>query len=106
MKSIDAGFAAGYFLSHHRRPIQRVREWLTAEVPRTEEVVLGASSRDRRLGLAVDEEHVIPFSKPLVLVLQDRHGYADELSSSFSFNPNVVARSIQIRFFVNLRFSI
>src|SRR5580658_1045591 len=106
MKSIDAGFAAGYFLPHHRRSVQRVREWLTAEVPRTEEVVLGTSSRDRRLGLTVDEEHVIPFSKPLVLVLQDRHSHADELSPSFCFHPNIVARAVQIRLLVNLRFAI
>src|ERR1700733_7220846 len=106
MKSIDAGFAAGYFLPHHWRSVQMVREWLTAEVPRTQEVVFGTSSRDRRLGLAVDEEHVIPFSKPLVLVLQDRHGHADELSSSFCFHPNVVARAVEIRLLVNLRFAI
>src|ERR1700735_3394797 len=106
MKSIDAGFAAGYLLPHHRRSIQLVGEGLTAEVPRTQEVVLGASSRDRRLALTVDEEHVIPFSKPLVLVLQDRHRHANKLSSSFCFHPNVVARAVQIRLLINLRFAI
>src|SRR5271156_594762 len=106
MKSIDAGFPTGNLLPHHRRSVQLVREWLTAEVPRTKEVIFGTSSRDRRFGLTVDEEHVIPFSKPLVLVLQDRHGHADELSSSFCFNPNVVVRAVQIRLLVNLRFAI
>src|SRR5271165_2402140 len=106
MKSIDAGFTASDFLPYHRRSVQLIREWLTAEVPRTEEVVLGTSSRDRRLCLTVDEEHVIPFSKPFVLVLQHRHGDAHELASSFCFNPNVVIRAVQIRLFVNLRFAV
>ena len=106
MKSINTGFATGDLLPYHRRSVQLVGEWLTAKVPCTKEVVLGSSSRDRRLGLTVDEEHVVPFSKPFVLVLQDRHGHADELTAPFRFHPNIVARTVQIRLLVNLGFAI
>src|SRR3954452_940611 len=75
---------------------------MAAEVPSAQKVILRARSVDRRQLLAVDKKHVVAFAPPLVLILQHRHGYADEVSAPGRFHPDVVAATVKILLSVHL----
>src|SRR5207249_640291 len=76
------------------------------EVPRAEEVILRAGAGDRWRRLAVDEEHVVAFAPPEVLVLENRHRDADEVAPPGCFHPHVVVFSAKVRLLVDACVSI
>src|SRR5246500_4633400 len=98
VKAVDGRAASRHLLPNDGCSVQPIGEWVTTEVPRAEEIVLRTGSVDRGQFLAVDKEHVVAFTPPLMLILQHRHGYADEVAAAGSLHPNVVAFSVQILF--------
>src|SRR5258705_2173716 len=52
--------------------------------------MFGASAVDGRAGFAIDKKHVIAFTPPAILILEDGHGDADVVSLAASVEPDVV----------------
>ena len=78
------------------RAVVHVGEGLAVEVPCAVEVVLGAGAVDGGHGVAVDEDHVVAFAEPEVLVLLDGVGDADEVAAAGGFEKDVIALAVQI----------
>src|SRR5258708_9531837 len=96
VETVDRGPAAGAFFSLQRRAKLGVRERLVAKVESPQKIILGTWSGDRRRFLAVNKEHVVAFAPPSVLVLQDRHAYADKVPAPLGLHPDVVVLAVHI----------
>src|ERR1700746_2467935 len=96
MEPVDRRAAAGLFRSLHGRAVESIRECVVPEPPRSKKVILGARALDGRSRLAIDEEHVIAFTPPVILVLQNGHGDAHEMAAPGGFHPNIVAFAAQV----------
>src|ERR1039458_1349187 len=76
VEAVAAVAAAGALRAlDERRAILVMREWhgmlAPAEVPTPAEEILRAGAVDHRHGLVVDENHVVAFAPPILLVLHD-----------------------------------
>jgi hypothetical protein len=96
MEAVDAGAAAGCSLPTTGAPYDGVGEGMAAEVPCAEEVVFGAGAVDGGSGFAVDEEHIVAFAEPHVLILQYGHGDAYEVAFAGGFHPDVVVFAVEV----------
>ena len=79
---------------------------MPAKIPRAQEIIFRSGAVDRRRVLPIDEEHVVAFAPPAVLILQHRHGHADKVAAPGRFHPDVVAFAIQILFVVDHRIAV
>ena len=84
-----------------RRTLVWVGKGLQAKVPCAVVVVFRARSIDGRQRISVDEDHVIAFAKPTILVLQNGLCYADEMPSPRGFEEYVIVLPIRVLSFVN-----
>src|SRR5437588_6977026 len=69
---------------------------MSAEIPRSQKIILRSSPVDRRHALSVDEKHVIALAPPPILILQHRHGHAHKVPSPACFHPDVVPLTVEI----------
>src|SRR5215470_19987182 len=106
MKAVDAPTAAGKLSTHQRCAIEREAVATPTEIPRSEKIIFGACADERRRGRPIDEEHIVTLAPPSVLVLQDRHGYTDELPVPLRFHPDVVVFAIGIAMKIHHRIAI
>src|SRR5437588_12101037 len=90
VKAIHARLAARQLLPYNGGPVQLIGKRLAAEVPGTYKVIFRAGSHNRGRRLSVNEEHVVPFSPPEVMILQHRHGYSDILPMPCRLPPYVL----------------
>ena len=74
---------------------------MAAKIPRAQEIIFRSGAVDRRRFLPIDEEHVVAFAPPAILILQHRHGHAHKVPASGCFHPDVVAFAIQILFVID-----
>ena len=56
--------------------------------------------------VAVDEDHVVAFAKPAVLVLLDSMGHAQEMAAALGFEEDVIPCPVQILFAVHQRVAV
>src|SRR6266700_3342578 len=78
-----------------------MRKAALAEIPCTEKIILRAGSCDGRPGLAINKKHVVSFAPPAVLILQHRHGDANEMASADGRQPKVIAFAGQVFLVLN-----
>src|SRR5271168_1145675 len=90
MKAVHACSAASPAFSNDRRAVHLIGEGMVLESPCSEEIILRASARDGRLGRSVHEKHIVALTPPIILVLQDRHGYTGVLAGALRVEPHVV----------------
>src|ERR1700678_3476307 len=83
------------------RSVVWVGEALTAEIPCAVVVVLGAGAVDGGQFVAVDEDHVVAFAEPAVLVLQYGLGDADKMAAARRFHEDIIACAIEILLVAN-----
>src|SRR5215831_18404233 len=69
---------------------------MAAEIPCAQKIVLGAGAIDGWQFLSVDEEHIIALAPPLVLILENRHGHADEMAAPCCFHPDVISFAVEV----------
>src|SRR5215469_3650569 len=82
MKAIERPLRPFLFSPHDRRPEQLIGKGLAAKIPRAQEVVFASCPIDRWQLFAIHKEHVVSLSPPAVVVLKNRHGYADEMATA------------------------
>src|ERR1700743_1721457 len=89
--AIEAVAAADAFgIDHVGRALMWIAEGGSAEVPGAVVVVLRAGAVDGGRRVAVDEDHVIAFAEPLILILQNGVRDADEVAFAGGFEEDVV----------------
>src|ERR1017187_4370040 len=86
MKTVHARPATRQFRTHDRRPIELIGERLASEVPCAQEIILRAGARNGRGRVIIDEEHVVPFAPPTILVLHNGHSDAYKLPAPPRFH--------------------
>src|SRR5580704_8372927 len=106
MKTVDARPAARQFRAHDRRAIELIGEGLAAEIPRAQEIIFRPGARNGRGRVIIDEEHVIPFAPPTILVLHHRHSDAYKLPAPPRFHPDVVVLAVQVSLVIDQRIAI
>src|ERR1700728_2047436 len=82
--------------ANDRSAIEQVRERVVFETPGSEEIVFRAGPADGGLLRSIDEKHVVAFTPPVILVLQDRHSDAGILAASLGIQPHVVVLAGQV----------
>src|SRR6185437_3357168 len=80
----------------HRSAVQAIPVGAIAKIVSPEKIVFGAGADDRRNLFAVDEEHVIAFAEPEILVLQHGHGAADEVAFAGGVHPDVIVLAVGV----------
>ncbi len=75
---------------------------MAAKIPGAQEIVFGTCSVNGWAGFAVHEKHVVAFTPPAILILEDRHCDADEMSAASGVQPEVIFLAVKVRFPVNL----
>jgi hypothetical protein len=56
--------------------------------------------------IAVDKEHVVAFAPPAVLVFENGHGDANEVSLAGGLHPDIVVPAVEIFYIVDSRIAI
>src|SRR5580658_862784 len=79
-----------------RRALMLIGEWLAAEVPCAVVVVLSAGAVYGGQRVAVNEDHIVAFAEPAVLILHDGVRDADEVALSGSFEKHVIVFAAEI----------
>src|SRR6266436_2993614 len=90
MEAVDGSPASRVFATFHGSAVESITERVRAESPSAEEIIFGASAVDGGAGFAVDEKHVVAFAPPIILILEDGHGDANEVSLAAGFEPDVI----------------
>src|SRR5581483_9651425 len=101
MPAIQAVAAAGAFGRRNQvRSVVEVRERNgaipAAEIPGAIEVILGTGADDQRFALVVNEDHVIAFAHPELLVLKNAERDSHQMAATPCFRVNIVALAVRI----------
>src|SRR5271157_3880635 len=106
VEAVKGPARSGEFRAHNGSTEGSVGKWMPAKIPRAQEIVFGAGAVDGGESFAVNEEHVIAFAPPTILVLQDGHGHADEMALALGFQPDVIPFSVEILLSIHERVAI
>ena len=90
MEAVDGGTAACFFFPDHGGAEERVGKRVAAEIVGAEEIVFRAGAGDGGLGYSIDKEHIVAFSPPIILILQDGHGNADVVAAASGLQPDEI----------------
>src|SRR5438093_5463440 len=67
-----------------------------AEIPGSTEIVFRTCPNDNRPAFIIDENHVVPFTRPVILVLPDSQCHSHEMASSAGLSIEVVMLPVHI----------
>ena len=70
MEAIHGRFAPGALFTNDGSTVQPIEEWVSAKIPCAEEIIFRTSPGNGGARFTVDEEHVVAFAPPAVLILQ------------------------------------
>src|ERR1019366_6531647 len=101
VEAVAAVAAAGALRAlDERRAILVMREWhgmlAPAEVPTPAEEILRAGAVDHRHGLVVDENHLVAFAPPILLVLHDAQRHAQQMAAATGLAIDVIELAIEV----------
>src|SRR5579883_211054 len=96
VKPVHGITASGPLFAFYGSTEKTVGEGAAAEIECAQEIVFRTGAIDRGARLAVDKEHVVAFTPPAVLILEDGHGYAKKLTAAPCLEPDVVVLAIKI----------
>src|SRR6266481_1924239 len=106
VKAIDGRFASGAFFTDNWSAVQPIEKGMAAKIPCAKEIILRTSPRNGGARFTVDEKHVVAFTPPAVLILQDGHGDPDEMPATRGVQPEVIFLAVEVRFPVDLGIAI
>src|SRR5712691_5904470 len=79
---------------------------MTAKIPSAEEIVFGTCSGHGWPGFTVNEKHIVAFTPPAVLILEDGHSDSDEMSVACGVQPDVIFFTVEVGLPVDLGITI
>src|ERR1700674_1779951 len=93
---VGGRLATGALFTHDGSTVKPIVEGVTAKIPGAEEIVFGTCSSDGWPGFTINEKHVVAFTPPSVLILQDGHADPDEMSATRGVQPDVVLLAVEV----------
>src|SRR5260370_1845534 len=96
VEAIQRPAAARAFFTFYRGAVQSKRERAAAEVESSKKIVFRSGADDRGMLLSVNEEHVVAFAPPIVLILKDGHRDAHEESAAGGLHPDIIGLTVHV----------